>query len=358
MRMVAGGIPPWKASHQRLPCHVRSGQLTLQRLVQPSLFYELPLYLFWHAPKLLMLVYRPERIKGHRIQSIPALDIRTGRRSRCPARASSMRSSAIGNVVSLPLQRKRVCCGTFGKVRPMFCGLAGFSGKYGRSPCRGLRTSALAVRQSLLAAAGRHSRHRGRSSVPKLTCRGGNVDEPRDQDNDLSGSILPRGALFGGFLSYGVGKKRTRSDRVPQNPEIPCACGSGRTYRNCCMPFHTNSKAPAEAEELLRARYSAFAYRLPGFIMRTTSKTNPDYTDDWNRWEADILEFCDLYRFPGMEVLDEKTASPDVSFIQFRANLIYEGALGFFIERSRFVKERGKWMYASGKLVEAEMPPR
>ncbi|KAK4533044.1 hypothetical protein CCYA_CCYA15G3901 [Cyanidiococcus yangmingshanensis] len=183
-------------------------------------------------------------------------------------------------------------------------------------------------------------------------------DDETRPENDISGSILPRGALFGGFLSRGAGRKRARVDRVPQQSDVPCACGSGRTYQHCCMPVHLGSRVPPEADELLRARYSAFAYRLPAFIMRTTSKTNPDYTDDWNRWEADILEFCDTYRFPGMEILDEKRASPDVCFIQFRANLIYEGMLGFFIERSRFAKERGKWMYASGKLVEAEMPPR
>ena len=117
------------------------------------------------------------------------------------------------------------------------------------------------------------------------------------------------------------------------------------------MPVHTGARPAADAEGLLRARYAAYVYRLPGYLMRTTSKNNPDYTDDWGLWEAEILEFCDSYKFLGLELIDVSYASPDVCFIQFLVRLARNSAPGFFIERSRLTVERGKWLYASGKLI-------
>lgn len=179
------------------------------------------------------------------------------------------------------------------------------------------------------------------------------IDMTNDPESDPSGDVLPRGALFGGFLRPDRAKQRRRTDRVP--PEgISCACGSRKSYGRCCMQLHTGARPAAEGEELLRARYSAFSYRLPGFIMRTTSRMNSDYRDDWIAWEQEILEFCDAYKFIGLEILEDRQVGPDVHFILFRATLLQLGEPGFFVERSRFVRERDKWMYASGKLVESE----
>lgn len=178
-------------------------------------------------------------------------------------------------------------------------------------------------------------------------------------DNSM---ILPRGAQLGGFHDTNDAaaterrrRQQRRKERVPP-PDTPCACGTGRAYARCCMPAHTGVRPALDAASLLRSRYSAFAYRLPGYIMKSTHVSNPDYTDNRRVWAADILEFCDAYRFAGMEIIDERCAGADVVFIQFRADLLQRNAPAYFVERSRFVRERGKWYYASGKLVEAETP--
>ena len=44
---------------------------------------------------------------------------------------------------------------------------------------------------------------------------------------------------------------------------IPCPCGSGEPYNKCCGRLHSNAKVygDASAEEVVRARYSAYAKR-------------------------------------------------------------------------------------------------
>jgi hypothetical protein len=81
--------------------------------------------------------------------------------------------------------------------------------------------------------------------------------------------------------------------RTPKDPEVSCACGSKRTYGNCCKKFHDSGEAPDDPVNLIRARYSAFAYRLPGYIMRTTAQGSADWKINQNQWEKEILGFCD-----------------------------------------------------------------
>jgi hypothetical protein len=48
----------------------------------------------------------------------------------------------------------------------------------------------------------------------------------------------------------------------------PCPCGSQNGYMKCCGVLHSNAKAygAATAEQVVRARYSAYAKREVGYI--------------------------------------------------------------------------------------------
>jgi hypothetical protein len=101
------------------------------------------------------------------------------------------------------------------------------------------------------------------------------------------------------FLRNPIERDNERSDgrmmftRTPKDAEVSCACGSKRTYANCCKKFHDSGEAPDDPVNLIRARYSAFAYRLPGYIMRTTAQGSADWKINQNQWEKEILGFCD-----------------------------------------------------------------
>ncbi|GJQ08579.1 hypothetical protein GpartN1_g370.t1 [Galdieria partita] len=152
---------------------------------------------------------------------------------------------------------------------------------------------------------------------------------------------------------------RKQYDRVQPKSRAPsedalCICGTGRVYKRCCRPFHIGESEPRTALELLRARFSAFAYRLSKYIMGTTHISNEDWTADRLAWENSILEFCDQYSFVSLDILENKIAGPDITYILFRANLVEKGEPVNFIERSKFVKDRNRWYYASGRLVDIE----
>jgi hypothetical protein len=108
------------------------------------------------------------------------------------------------------------------------------------------------------------------------------------------------GSFF--FLRNPLDREKDRRDgrptftRVPkETEEVSCACGSKRTYSNCCKKFHDSGDAPDDPVNLIRARYSAFAYRLPGYIMRTTAQGSSEWKINQNQWEKEILGFCDGY---------------------------------------------------------------
>eukprot|EP00960_Hanusia_phi_P005424 157928-Hanusia_phi.AAC.1 len=75
--------------------------------------------------------------------------------------------------------------------------------------------------------------------------------------------------------------------------------GSGRTYYRCCRDHHNCAGAPEDpvmlgfVVDLIRARYSAFAYRLPSFIIRTTSRKSKEWTVNQKKWMKELLDFMD-----------------------------------------------------------------
>eukprot|EP00286_Rhodomonas_abbreviata_P015456 CAMPEP_0181331402 /NCGR_PEP_ID=MMETSP1101-20121128/24476_1 /TAXON_ID=46948 /ORGANISM="Rhodomonas abbreviata, Strain Caron Lab Isolate" /LENGTH=228 /DNA_ID=CAMNT_0023440847 /DNA_START=37 /DNA_END=723 /DNA_ORIENTATION=- len=150
------------------------------------------------------------------------------------------------------------------------------------------------------------------------------------------------------------------TSRVPEDPNSKCSCGSNLGYDKCCARFHQTGAAPEDPVDLIRARYSAYAYRLPGYIMRSTSRKSPDWTVNQAAWIEDIVDFCDSYRFkrPGGQVLglelEECTySSPEVCYVQFKAKMLGPGYRPVeLVERSRVLRENGRWFYEKGTLLE------
>ncbi len=51
-----------------------------------------------------------------------------------------------------------------------------------------------------------------------------------------------------------------------------CPCHSGTAYTDCCQALHAGAAAP-NAERLMRSRYSAYALKLPDYILDTWHAT-------------------------------------------------------------------------------------
>ena len=61
-----------------------------------------------------------------------------------------------------------------------------------------------------------------------------------------------------------------------------CPCGSGDPYMRCCGKLHKNLREflGAEPEQVVRARYSAYAKREIDFIIKSTHPKNKNFDAD------------------------------------------------------------------------------
>jgi len=124
-----------------------------------------------------------------------------------------------------------------------------------------------------------------------------------------------------------------------------CPCGSGVKYKKCCSIYHKGAIAKT-ALLLMKSRYSAYVTNNSAYIEKTTHPNNPDYTTDIKGWRESIEQFSKETLFLGLEILDSSEKEEE-SFVTFRAKL----SSGDMIERSRFLKENGKWLYESGEIL-------
>lgn len=132
----------------------------------------------------------------------------------------------------------------------------------------------------------------------------------------------------------------------PARTPTPCPCGLPAAYADCCGALHSGRTAPATAEQLMRSRYSAFAVRDTGYLLRSwhSSTRPPELTLDREM------------RWTGLDILGGTggTAFHAEGTVEFRAHYRCGGAVGEQHEDSRFVREDGRWVYVG----EARRPGR
>jgi SEC-C motif-containing protein len=128
------------------------------------------------------------------------------------------------------------------------------------------------------------------------------------------------------------------------SPNIPCPCGSGLKYKKCCLRFHKGMHAP-DALALMKSRYSAYAVGDARYIVATTHPLCPEFDEDTARWKEEILAFSRHTRFEKLEIVAYDSGEEE-AFVHFKAHL----SSGVLEEKSRFVKENGRWYYREGKF--------
>ncbi len=125
----------------------------------------------------------------------------------------------------------------------------------------------------------------------------------------------------------------------------PCPCGRlggprGRSLavQDCCGRW-LHLPAP-DAESLMRSRYTAFVREDRAYLLATWHpSTRPP-----------LLEFEPGLRWLGLEVRAHRVTGPDSAEVEFvaRSRLSGSGPAHRLQERSRFVREAGRWYYVDG----------
>jgi SEC-C motif-containing protein len=122
----------------------------------------------------------------------------------------------------------------------------------------------------------------------------------------------------------------------------PCPCGSPRLYPDCCGLWHAGAPAP-DAQSLMRSRYSAYVLCNERYLLATWHPgTRPG-----------SIPFSKNQKWLGLNVIDASmtgAASAEVEFIA--RSRVSNGAAVRQHERSRFVRDGGRWFYVDGDLVE------
>nr|WP_314899420.1 YchJ family metal-binding protein [uncultured Deefgea sp.] len=120
---------------------------------------------------------------------------------------------------------------------------------------------------------------------------------------------------------------------------INCPCGRAAIYEKCCGVYHDNLAAPTP-EDLMRSRYSAYVLGLADYLAATwhgsTRPTDLDLTDDA------------VVKWLGLKV-DFASEQGDEGEVRFVARYKVGGKAHRLAEKSRFVREDGRWFYLDGE---------
>ncbi len=127
-------------------------------------------------------------------------------------------------------------------------------------------------------------------------------------------------------------------------PGSPCPCLSGETFGDCCRPVHQGERPAPTTEALMRSRYSAFAVGDADWLLASwhpsTRPAELDLDDDLTWRRLDIL---------GTWAGGPFDDAGEVEFVAFWRSAS-TGERGRLQERSRFVREDGRWFYVDGDV--------
>ena len=127
-----------------------------------------------------------------------------------------------------------------------------------------------------------------------------------------------------------------------------CPCGSGRAHEECCEPVIAGTRAAETAEQLMRARYSAYVAVRTDFLFETN---HPDHRKDYDH-EA-TRTWAESAEWEGLEIVqcDKGGVEDSTGEVEFIARFREKGVLREHHELAHFKKEQGSWYFTEGSMV-------
>ncbi|ATD66519.1 hypothetical protein CNR27_02830 [Luteimonas chenhongjianii] len=121
----------------------------------------------------------------------------------------------------------------------------------------------------------------------------------------------------------------------------PCPCGRGRAYAACCGPLHAGAPA-ADAEALMRSRYVAYVRGDADYLRASWHASTRPAAIDFEEPQPVWL---------GLDVKAHDVVDAAHAEVEFVARYrVGGGSVVRMRERSRFVREDGRWFYVDGDL--------
>ena len=146
------------------------------------------------------------------------------------------------------------------------------------------------------------------------------------------------------------------SPETPNNTEGEttmnnCPCGSGAAYVECCEPAISGAQPAQTAEQLMRARYSAYVNAQMDFIFEST---HTDHREGYDH--KGTREWAENAEWQGLEIVATKKGGSDDSTgeVEFVARFLEKGELREHHENAQFIKEGERWFFTDGSMVKAK----
>ena len=119
-----------------------------------------------------------------------------------------------------------------------------------------------------------------------------------------------------------------------------CPCGSGAAYAVCCKPIITGAQLAATAEQLMRARYSAYVGVEMDFVFEST---HPDHRQGYDH--AGTKEWAENSEWLGLEIVGTKQGgeTDTVGEVEFIARFIEKGNNREHHETGQFKRKDSCW---------------
>ena len=132
------------------------------------------------------------------------------------------------------------------------------------------------------------------------------------------------------------------------NKEDNCPCSSGKKYGECCGPVLDGLVRAETAEQLMRARYSAYATGHIAFLKTSATQAVQEEFD-----EQASTNWSRAAKWHGLEIIRTEKGQPGdtTGVVEFRAIYTANNEFCNHHEVATFVKDRSGWKFEDGDLV-------
>jgi len=130
-----------------------------------------------------------------------------------------------------------------------------------------------------------------------------------------------------------------------------CTCGSGLAYSECCGPVIKGDRPAETAEQIMRARYSAYAKNELDYLF---ASLHPAHRSDYDA--KSTRAWAERSEWHKLEILQTSGGRPEDSEgkVEFIATYTEGGIKRDHHEIANFEKDSGVWYFVSGEAV----PPK
>ena len=127
-----------------------------------------------------------------------------------------------------------------------------------------------------------------------------------------------------------------------------CPCGSGTPYSDCCEPVISGARPAETAEQLMRARYSAYVGVKTDFIFEST---HPGHREGYDH--KGTKEWAEEAEWEGLEIVECRRGGGDDTEgeVEFIARYRDKEGVREHHELAHFLKDKGAWYFTDGTMV-------